>query len=79
MDGIKKFLVHILTGLDNNTFDVARVLWVVSCLVFLVLAIVHVVVNKQPFDAQNFGLGAGGVLLGGGAGVGLKGNTEPSN
>lgn len=78
MEGIKKFLRQILTGLDNKTFDIARVLWILTCFVFLGLAIAHVMINKQPFDAQNFGIGAGGVLLGGGAGVGLKGNTEPT-
>lgn len=77
MDKLKTFLVHIFTGVDNHTFDIARVLWAVSCLTFLILAIVHVVVNKAPFDAQNFGLGAGGVLAGGGIGVGTKSNSEP--
>lgn len=75
---LKRFFLHLFTGLDNRTFDVARVLWAASVLTFLGLAIVHVAFNKQAFDAQNFGLGAGGVLAGGGAGVGLKANSEPS-
>lgn len=78
MDKLRTFFVHLFTGVDNHTFDIARVLWAISCLVFLTLAVVHVVINKQPFSATDFGGGAAGVLGGGGLGVGLKAKAEPS-
>lgn len=79
MNALRNFLKHLFTGIDNHTFDIARVLWFVSVMTFLALAVWHVVINKQGFDASNFGLGAGGMLAGGGAGLGLKGNTEPTD
>lgn len=77
MDKIKTFLRNCLTGIDNNTFDIARVLWVLTCVAFLVLEFVHVIINKQPFSGVDFGGGAAGVLGGGGLGVAVKKDTEP--
>jgi hypothetical protein len=78
MDKIKTFLLHLFTGVDNHTFDIARVLWALSCMAFIGLAIWHVVINKQPFSGVDFGGGAAGVLGGGGLGVAVKSKTEPS-
>lgn len=78
MEAIKKFLLHILTGIDNKTFDIARVMWFITMVTFLALAIWHVVVNKSGFNALDFGGGAGGILAGGGVGVGAKSKAEPS-
>jgi hypothetical protein len=77
MNVIVKFVNDLLTGIDNQTFDIARVLWAVTVVTFLVLSCWNVVETKQPFDYQQFGIGAGLVLAGGGAGVALKGRTEP--
>jgi hypothetical protein len=74
---IKKLCKDIVTVANGEDFDVGRVLWLVTCLVFLGLAVWAVVHNHQILDFANFGIGAGGVLAGGGASLGFKKNTEP--
>ena len=71
-----EILQHLFTGKDNKTFDIARVLWAISIIIFLALAIYHVLKHGQ-FDPLGYGTGLGGLLAGGGAGVGLKSHTEP--
>lgn len=74
--GLRTFFVHMLTGKDNATFDVSRVLLLASGLTFLGLSIYHAIAHAQ-FDPTNFGVGAGAVLGGGAAGVAVKGSHEP--
>lgn len=75
---MKTLLLHIFSGRDNQTVDVARVLWVLGVLSFVAFAGWHVWQNHQ-FDPLNYGGGLGGLLAGGGAGVGLKSKTEPGS
>jgi hypothetical protein len=74
---ITKFVKDLITVANGTDYDVGRVLWILSVLIFLGLAIWAVVKNHQPLDFANFGIGAGGVLGGGGAALGFKRNTEP--
>jgi hypothetical protein len=67
---------HLVTGLDNNTVDVARVLWIVGVLSFLGLA-GYEVYKSGHFDMANFSLAYGGLLAAGAAGVKIKESTEP--
>lgn len=70
------WLKHCLTGIDNQTFDPARVLWVVGILSFLGFAGWEVY-RSSHFDMTNFAT-AYGVLLASGAGaVKLKESSEP--
>jgi len=73
---MKTFLQHLFTGADNQTFDIARVLWAIGVLSFIGFAGWHVAQNHQ-FDPVGYGAGLGAVLAAGGAGVGFKGKTEP--
>jgi len=73
---MKTLLLHIFSGPDNQTVDVARVLWVISVLTFIGFGGWHVIANHQ-FNPMEYGTGLGAVLAGGGAGVGLKSKTEP--
>jgi hypothetical protein len=73
---MKLLLLHIFSGPDNQTTDVARVLWAVGVVSFIGFAGWHVIANHQ-FDPMAYGTGLGAVLAGGGAGVGLKYKAEP--
>ena len=74
---MKKFLIQVLTGIDNETFDIGRVLWALGALTFLGLAIYAVAIKGQAFDAMTYGAGLGTVLAAGGAALGMKATTEP--
>jgi len=74
---INKFVKDLVTVANGTDFDVGRVLWLLTVVVFLGLAVFAVVKNHQVLDFANFGIGAGGVLAGGGAGLGMKRGTEP--
>ncbi len=84
------FWRHMITGADNSTVDHARVItigiamvWALGTLTFLLLAVLDYV-QTFKFNPRDFayslgaliGSGAGIVTLAG-AGIALKGNTEP--
>lgn len=69
-------LKSLLTGRDNLTYDVARVLLFFGGIVFLGCTVLAVVKSMQ-FDMEKFGYGLGALLGGGGVGIGAKGHTEP--
>jgi hypothetical protein len=70
------WIKHIITGADNQTADVARVLWIVGVLAFLGFA-GYEVYKSGHFDMTNFALSYSGLLTAGAAGVKLKESTEP--
>ncbi len=72
----RTFFVHMLTGKDNATFDISRVLLLCSGVAFIGISIYHVV-KTGVWDATAFGIGSGAVLGGGGAGIRAKAITEP--
>lgn len=74
--GLRTFFVHMLTGKDNATFDVSRVLLLGSGVTFLGIAVFHVIATNT-WDPVAFGAGTAGVLGGGAAGVRVKAITEP--
>jgi hypothetical protein len=71
-----EWLKNLVTGLDNNTVDVARVLWIVGVLSFLGFAGMDVY-KSGHFDMANFSLAYGGLLAAGAAGVKIKESCEP--
>lgn len=73
---MKVFLKHMCTGIDGETYDPARVLWIAVSCAFVILA-AYSVLHGNPFNAQDYGVGGGAILGGGGAGVGFKAKTEP--
>lgn len=68
---------QLFTGVDNETLDLGRVLWAITMLVYCGLSIAHLITSDQ-FDAQSWAIGAGAILAGGGGGIALKANTEPT-
>ena len=73
---MKQFLKDIITGLDGESADIGRLLWIVGALVFFALSI-YAVYRTGTFNPTDFGTGFGLILAGGGAGIGLKAGTEP--
>lgn len=73
MDAIK----HMITGIDGQTVDPARVAFLITFLTFIGLAIYAVVGKGQAWDPIAFGGGAGAVLALGGVGIAAKAKTEP--
>lgn len=71
-----KFISDCFTN-ANGDWDIGRVLWAIAVLVFLALACIAVLLNKQTFDPQTFGIGLGAVMAAGGAALGMKHRTEP--
>jgi hypothetical protein len=71
------FLNNILTGADNTTHDIGRVLAALSVVTGLGLQIYAVGWRGQPFDFLAFGAGVGATFAGIGAMLKLKENTEP--
>ena len=80
-DFIKNFkmpqwFIHIITGIDNQTTDISRVLLLLAVLFFLGYAGYDVYHNLK-FDHIGFGTGISAILAGGGAGIKFKASTEP--
>ncbi len=74
---VNKFIKDLVTVANGTDFDIGRVLWLITVIMFLGLAGWAVIHNHQILDFANFGLGAGAVLAGGGAGLGMKKGSEP--
>lgn len=73
---MKTFFLHLFTGKDNATADVGRLLWAFGVVGFVAFAGWYVF-HGGEFDAQNYGIGLGAALGGGGAAIGFKAGTEP--
>ena len=73
---MRKFLNDCITGIDGESYDVGRVLWVLAALTGLALE-VYCVLTKTSFDLQQYGLGVGALLLAGGFSLSVKAATEP--
>jgi hypothetical protein len=72
---MKDFLIHLLTGKDNQTFDIGRVTWLVGFLAIIGLAfyeVMHTAVSLREL-AEALGIVSGAS----GASVMMKKDTEP--
>lgn len=74
---MKGWVGRLITGIDNHTPDLARLLWLLMGLEFIGLAAWTVMFNHEHFDMVAFGTGAGLVLTAGGIAVAVKSKTEP--
>lgn len=75
LDKIKKVLNDWFTEIDNKTFDVTKVLAVVSVTTGIGLAIFSVVYQGKDFNYQDYGLGTAALFAGVGVALGLKKDT----
>lgn len=75
---LSKIFHDWFTGVDGVSYDVGKALWVLATLQFCILSGWAIVVNEKDFDALAYGGGLGLVLAAGGAAIGMKAKTEPS-
>lgn len=73
---IFEYLKHMITGVDNQTVDVARVLWIVGVVTFLGFT-GYEIYKSGHFNMTDFSLAYSGLLAGGAAGVKIKESAEP--
>lgn len=62
---------NILKGVNDQGYDAARILWVLSTLGGLIYSGMHLVINHS-FSIIEFGTGMGALLALGGGGVAVK-------
>lgn len=74
---MSKILKDIFTGIDGETHDVGRYLWIIAVLAGLSYAGYDLIYLKNHFDIISYGTGVGVLLAGGGAALKLKQDTEP--
>lgn len=74
---IQKFFVDCFFEKNKKHWDLGRVLWALSTLIYLFLASMDVFYTHN-FEYQEFGIGLAAVLAGGGLGLNLKKSSEPS-
>jgi len=71
-----EWIKHMLTGKDNETYDLGKLLWALGVLVFLFLS-VWAFIKGAVWDGVLFGTGFGVVLMAGAGSTKLKASTEP--
>jgi hypothetical protein len=72
---VNEIIKQLLTGKDNNTYDLGRVTWLISLVAVIALALyetTHVTVSIREL-AESLGI----VSAAGGASVAMKSKTEP--
>ena len=72
---LKKLLGQLLTEVDNHTYDLVKILALISVIVGLGLMAYAVIRQNQPFSFQDFGTGVGLLFAGVGVALGLKKET----
>lgn len=75
MEKVKKLLEQLLTEVDNHTYDLVKILALISVIVGLGLMAYAVIRQNQPFSFQDFGTGVGLLFAGVGVALGLKKDT----
>jgi hypothetical protein len=74
----KNAMYAMFTGKDNETLDLGRILWAMSVVAFLVICI-YSLYKEMQVEYLALGTGLAAVLAAGGAAIGLKSNTEPTD
>jgi hypothetical protein len=76
-DIVKTVFVHISTGIDGESFDIARIMGIVGVLFFMAMTVWNCLYKGQTFDYVNWGIGFGSVMGSMGIAIKLKEKTEP--
>lgn len=74
-ESIKKFMKHALTEVDNETFEIGRILWAIAVVLGLTIETFSVF-GDYKFDLQAYGVGVGSLLGAGGVVTALKAHVE---
>lgn len=73
---MKKILSDLFTGIDNQTYDLGRVMWAASLFSFLVMALGHVFWSHQ-LDYISCSAGITAINAGSAGSLAMKRKTEP--
>jgi hypothetical protein len=74
---MSQIIKQLLTGKDNETYDIGRVTWLISIVAVIALAFYQVMNNAVSIRELAESLGI--VSAAGGASVAMKGKTEPGD
>ena len=74
---MKEIIKQLLTGKDNQTYDLGRVSWVVGLIAVIALSFYEVMHSSVSIRELAEALGI--VSAAGGASVAMKGKTEPGD
>jgi len=74
---MNNILKQLLTGKDNNTYDIGRVTWLISLVAIIALAFYEVLHNTVSIRELAEALGI--VSAAGGASVAMKQKAEPGD
>lgn len=69
---IRSWIRLVLTGRDNKTPDIVRILAALMGLQFMGLSTISVVAHGHPFDPMSYGSGAAAILAAIGAAIFMK-------
>ncbi len=72
-----KVIKDITTVANGNDYDLGRISILFGVITFLALSIFALVWKSQFWSPENYGIGLGAILGGGGLGLKLKRETEP--
>lgn len=75
---MKTFLQHILTGIDNQTWDIGRVGFALAVIAYTI-AMLWMAIQYKQFNAVDIGGGYGAIAGGFGALLKLKEKSEPQS
>lgn len=73
---MKKLFNDIFTGIDNQTYDLGRILWAASVVVFLLMSIGHMILS-HIFSYVECAGGISAILASGAGSLAIKSKTEP--
>jgi hypothetical protein len=76
MGEIKKMIRDVLTGLDNKTYDGARISFVFSMIFLSVMVFIDFLINKH-FSGTTYAASIAGITTSHGGMIKLKETTEP--
>jgi hypothetical protein len=74
---MKEITKQLLTGKDNQTYDLGRVSWVV-CLIAVIAFSIYAIATKSAFSLREFGEAVATIVGVHSAGIWAKKDTEPS-
>ena len=74
---MKEIVKQLLTGKDNETYDIGRVTWLIGLVAVIGLAFYEVLYSTVSIRELAESLGI--VSAAGGASVAMKGKTEPGD
>ena len=75
---MRTFFRYLLTGKDNQTYEISRFLLFIGFISFIVFAAYDIFLSHH-FDPINYSTGLTGLLFGGAGGIAVKAKTEPGD